>query len=312
MSDNQLFVDICIITFKRPSLLLATLSSLASQKIDNVRMRIIVIDNDREESARHTVESFNKQVPFDVIYDVEPVQSIPRSRNRTISHLKGDYCAFIDDDETVTPYWLLTMFATLKKYNADVVFGPVLGILPDDAPAWAKKHPCFDRPRRASGTPMKTGGTGNVLICKAALGQPPQIFDNAYDLTGGSDTDFFTRLYNAGKRMVWCDEAPAYESVPPERISVSWVCRRSFRSGQGFARLHSSVVHKVGWGMYKALQCLGSLILLPFSRILSYKHYVNLLCICCAALGCLAVFIFGNIYLYKEYGTNHYRQDSIE
>jgi len=312
MNNKQFSVDICIATFKRPDLLLEALSSLSAQKLENICMRVIVVDNDREESARYTVETFAKKVSFEVVYDVEPVQSIPQVRNRAISHIKAEYFAFIDDDETVPSDWLATMIAAMKKYNADVVFGPVIGILPVNAPAWTKKHPCFDRPRRASGSLMKTGATGNVLIRRDALGQPALLFDSAYDLTGGSDTDFFTRLYNDGKIMVWCDDALAYEHVPPERVTVSWVCRRSFRGGQGFARIQSSVVRMAGWGMYKTMQFLGSLILLPFFRIFSYSYYVNLLCIGCAAIGCLSVFIFGNAFLYKEYNAKYYRKSPIE
>lgn len=148
-----------------------------------------------------------------------------------------------------------------------------------------------------------------------ALGQPPQEFDSAYDLTGGEDSDFFDRLHKAGKIMVWLDEAPAFESVPPARVTVSWVCRRSFRGGQGAARKHVkiyTVARKVGWLIYKTIQLLASLILIPLVCVVSYKSSIDLLCRVCSATGYLSIIIFGDACLYKEYDVRHYRQDSNE
>lgn len=133
MSDIT-FIDICLATFKRPNLLAEALQSLARLKVDGFRIRVIVVDNDRYATAHATVEEFRQSVSFEVIYDVEPIQSIPLARNRALSHVRGDYFAFFDDDETVPANWLTTLLATMRRYDADVVFGPVEGLLPSDAP----------------------------------------------------------------------------------------------------------------------------------------------------------------------------------
>jgi len=219
-------VDVCIVSYRRPDFLKDALQSVANQQLDSLRMRIIVVDNDRDETARMAVETFRNQVMCEVIYDVEPNQNISMARNRALIYVRADYLAFLDDDEIAPIDWLVTLLATLKRYDADVVFAPVRGMLPPGAPKWAKIIPVFQRPRRTTGTTLKFGGAGNVLLKKDALGLPVQQFDSAYGLSGGEDTDFFFRLYSMGRRMVWCDEALVSEQVPENRLTLKWVLHR--------------------------------------------------------------------------------------
>jgi succinoglycan biosynthesis protein ExoM len=307
MSD-VIFIDICLATFRRPHLLTEALQSLARMEVVGFRIRVIVVDNDREATARPTVETFRQSVLFEVIYDVEPIQSIPLARNRALSHVRGAYFAFLDDDEIAPADWLTTLLATMRRYEADVVFGPVEGLLPTDAPHWAQVQPSFIRAHRATGTRLEHGATNNVLVSWAALGQPPQIFDPAYGLSGCDDTDFFYRLHLAGRRLVWCDEAVVTEHVPESRVTLKWVRRRGFRSGQSFARVfvrRYPLRKKVVWFAMKVLQLLGGIFIAPFSRIVSYPAYVRLTVRIMAALGQLSI-VFSN-YVYEEYHADRYK-----
>jgi succinoglycan biosynthesis protein ExoM len=305
ITDAIITVDVCLATFKHPETLQDALQSLANQKLGSIRIRLIVVDNDRDESARATVETFRSTATFDVIYDVEPCQSISMARNRALSHVKADYLAFFDDDEVVPADWIATLLATLLQYKADVVFAPVCGILPPDAPQWAHSIPGFRRPRQKTGTPVKFGATGNVLIRREALGSPMQLFDLAYGLSGGGDTNYFYRLYQMGRQMVWCDEALVSERVRSNRITLKWVRMRGFRSGQTFARLfirQYAPFRRIAWFFFKFIQLLGALLLLPFARIVSYSFYVRLSVRVMAALGQLSVLFGGAVY--EEYRAN--------
>lgn len=301
-------IDVCLATFKRPHLLPEALRSLAGLNLDGIRMRLIVVDNDHAETAQATVDAYRKAVPFEVLYDVEPIQNIALARNRALAHIQADYFAFFDDDETVPSDWLTTLLATLKQYDADVVFGPALGILPPDAPLWAKDQPTFRRTRRDTGTAMVLGATGNVLVRRAALGQPPQRFDPAYGLSGGEDADFFYRLHCAGKRMVWCDEAVVTEHVPTNRLTPTWVRQRGFRSGQSYARIVVSrepLQKKVVWFAMKVTQLFGAILSTPIARVVSYPLYVRLTVRIMATLGQLSVVFSG--FVYEEYHANRHK-----
>lgn len=287
-------IDICIATYRRPLTLLNLLDSLTAQHLDGLLLRIIVIDNDYTQSARQTVEAFRargSEYPVqEVIYDVEPQQNIALARNRALRHTKGGYVAFVDDDETVSRGWLRALLATLQRYDADVVFGPVLSVLPSPAPAWAQR--CFNRPRHATGTPIPHYGAGNVLLRRHVVVNDGYWFDAAFGLTGGEDTDFFHRLHRAGRRMVWCDEAVASEPVPAARLTLDWIRKRGFSGGQNYARVFVmpySRPRKCVWFVSKLAQLTAGLLLTPVLRYIAYPSYVALTVKLSATIGQLAV-----------------------
>ncbi len=53
-------------------------------------------------------------------------------------------------------------------------------------------------------------------------------FDEAFGLSGGSDSLFTEQLVRAGVPMVWCAEAVVTEAVPPDRAGRDYVVRRTY------------------------------------------------------------------------------------
>jgi succinoglycan biosynthesis protein ExoM len=305
-ANAKTHIDVCIATYKRPKGLLALLESLSGQRLDGLSMRVIVVDNDGEGSARHAVEAFSKTSPFPLTYDIEPIQGISYTRNRALSHVRAGTFAFLDDDETVDEKWLESLLETLERFNADAVFGRVKSILPPDAPDWAKSHPYFNHRSGITGEPMDSGHTSNVLVRTRTLGSPPQSFDPGFALTGGGDTEFFSRLHRSGKKFIWCKEAVAYEHVPRERLAVSWVCRRAFRTGQGIFRIfvrRYPLYKKCSWLLYKLFQLPAGLLALPFVRVFSYSAYVRLLTRFFGGSGQVLA-LLGKAFYYEEYAAS--------
>jgi succinoglycan biosynthesis protein ExoM len=279
-------IDVCIATFQRPLMLLRLLDSLIAQNLNGIVMRIIVVDNDREQSAKACVATFQKKCALDIVYDVEPQQNISLARNRALAHVKAEYLAFVDDDEIVSREWLRALILSLNAYQADVVFGPVQSILPVGAPEWAKK--LFFRPRRRTGETVLFGGAGNVMLRRSILNEITTHFDVSFGLSGGEDTDFFYRLHLMGKQMIWCDEAIADEYVSQVRVTLKWIRRRGFRSGQTYNRIvvsRYSSGKKTLWFIAKALQISSGVIAAPIIRCLSYSAYVALTVRLAAATG---------------------------
>jgi succinoglycan biosynthesis protein ExoM len=301
-------VDVLLATFRRPDLLCEALKSLARLELGDLAIRVVVVDNDKDQTARTTVQAFRDSVSFEVVYDVEPEQGVVRARNRALNQVRADYFAFFDDDETVPADWLSVLFATLQRYQADAVQGPLLGVLPPDAPAWAKDQPSFRRCRLATGTRLEFCATNNVLVRTSALGFPAQRFDLKYNLSGGEDADFFYRLHRAGKLLVWCDEALVTEHVPKERVNLPWLRRRGFRSGQSFMRIvlqRDPLRRKLAWVLKKCLQLVAGLLAAPFSRLVSYSSYVELTVKIVTAIGCLSI-VFSSA-IYEEYHADRYQ-----
>ncbi|EGV29998.1 glycosyl transferase family 2 [Thiorhodococcus drewsii AZ1] len=276
------------------------------------QVRVIVIDNDHRASAGVVVDRYRvTKTPFSIFYDVEPIQGISYARNRALRHIDADYAAFLDDDETVSSGWLQSMMHALHHYGADVVFGPVIGLLPEGAPKWSSKHPSFKRPRHSSGAILATGATGNVLFRVFAIGQPRQQFNSAYALTGGEDTDYFSLLHRSGVRMIWCDEGEVFESISEERLNIKWICRRGYRGGQQFYKRvvqSYSAPNKFLWFSIKIAQTITASLFLPIIAIVSFSQAVIILTRISASMGQLSMSI--GMSCYQEYRPDRYRTGS--
>ena len=229
---KPVLVDVCVCTFRRPSLA-ATLASLEAQTLPGDRFRIIVADNDHEPSARGLVQAaLEGRGGF--LYLHAPARNISVARNACLDVVTADYVAWIDDDEVADPAWLERLISALEGHGCDAVFGPVQAVYPNDAPAWIAAADLHST--RAVQTPngVDTGYTSNALVKRAAIGG--RRFDPALGRSGGEDTDFFTGLHADGARFAEAPDAVVRERVGEERLRLSWLLQRAFRSGQTHAR----------------------------------------------------------------------------
>lgn len=282
-------VDICIATYKRPAALSVLLFALEKLELSGIALRVIVVDNDRNRSAEKSACAFYRSPRFDFVYDVEPEQNIALARNRCLSHAQSRYIAFIDDDELPCENWLGNLLSCMSTYRSDIVFGPVLKVLPQRAPAWAGK--CFATTHRETGQRVEFGGAGNVMMARYVLDDETMRFNPAFGLTGGEDTDFFYRQFLAGRALTWCDEAAVTEPVPETRLTLRWVWQRGFRSGQIFNRVFVSrytAAHKCLWFGTKLVQVLAGIAAAPLLRLYSYPSCIAMTVRVAAASGQLS------------------------
>jgi succinoglycan biosynthesis protein ExoM len=229
----MIHITVCICTFKRPELLKRILAALLLQETaGKFTFSIVVSDNDRGQSAKSIVCSFDqKQVP--ILYAVEPEQNIAAARNKALEYATGDFIAFIDDDEFPCTGWLLQMLQTCQKYQASGSLGPVLPLFEEKPPKWLVKGRFCERPRYKTGSVLawRNTRTGNVLINRKILDGNQQPFRREYG-SGGEDQEFFKRMMERGSVFVWCDEAPVHEVVPPARWRRRYLLKRALLRGQ--------------------------------------------------------------------------------
>lgn len=230
-------IDIGICTFRRPELR-DTLSSLFALAVPaDLRVRLIVADNDAQPSAAELIEAMGPFSPFEITYVHCPQANISIARNACLSESDGDYLAFIDDDEVAPANWLADLFATILMTGADAVLGPVQAGYRADAPKWMRLGDFHStRPVWVAGR-IRTGYTCNVLLDMRAPSVAGRRFDLALGQSGGEDTQFFTAVTDAGGRIEFAPTAVLQEPVPARRASLSWLMKRRFRSGQTHGRI---------------------------------------------------------------------------
>jgi succinoglycan biosynthesis protein ExoM len=227
-------ISVCICTYKRPQLLEKLLFALDGQRTDGLfSFSAVVVDNDCAESARDIVNRVGKEVQYQIEYYVEPQQNIALARNKTVLNAQGDYIAMIDDDEVPIGEWLFLLFKTLRSCKADGVLGPVRPAFSSHAPQWLIRSSLCERPSYPTGTILPSGQTraGNVLLDRRIFDDGKNLFEEQFGKTGGEDMAFFHRRVEEGFIFVWCEEAPAYEYVPPERCLLSFHLKKYIRIG---------------------------------------------------------------------------------
>jgi len=227
-------ITVCVCTYKRLKLLAHLLSELQNQITDRLfTYSIVVVDNDHSQSAKSTFLSFKRKSLINIDYYCEPEQNIALSRNKAVQNAKGDFIAFIDDDEFPVNNWLLKLYRAYNDFNADGVLGPVKPYFETVPPQWIIKGKLFERPSHKTGSVLQWHNTqtGNVLLRKSIFDESENLFNSEFG-SGGEDRDFFRRMIEKGNAFIWCDEAPVYESVPPERCKRVFMLRRALLRGK--------------------------------------------------------------------------------
>lgn len=235
---NLPHITVCICTYRRDALLTRLLDALTRVSSDGLfTMSVVVADNDEAQSAKATVERFAPQANYPIKYCTEPRKNIALVRNLAVASAEGDYIAFIDDDEFPEPQWLTSAFTTCKKFNVQGVLGPVEPHFEHEPPSWLRRGGFYQRPRHQTGFPLAWPEcrTGNVLFLRSILAGVPEPFHAEFG-TGGEDQDFFRRMIAAGHRFIWCDEAVAFETVPPNRWERRFLISRALLRGRNSLR----------------------------------------------------------------------------
>lgn len=262
-------VDVCVCTFRRPSVV-RLLASLAAQDLPaNMTMQVIVADNDDAPTAREIVAKAFAELKLDGVYLHAPARNISVARNACLNAATAPLIAFIDDDEIARPNWLACLVAEFDRTQADVVFGKVNAAYAADAPAWLSRADLHSTPAPIRRGKIDGGYTCNVLMRRAAVGA--LRFDPSFGRSGGEDTTFFAMMARMGATLAYTPAAVVTEPVTPGRSSLKWLSTRAFRSGQtyGLVRLGNgeSKVAVACASLAKVAWCIGAVVLTAWSPV---------------------------------------------
>lgn len=227
---------IVIPTFRRPAGLAKTLQHIA-QLITTAELTVIVADNDLEGQDGVAVARRFEQAgyPFPLRCITVAETGVARVRNDLIAEALADprvaFVACIDDDEWPDPHWLEALLAMQGKTGADAVGGTVVPVFSTSPPAWVERVEIYRQDAPAGRVEM-LWGISNVLMTRAMLDDlGPCFFDLGFGHSGGEDTEFFHRARAKGFAFAWASASTVFETVPPCRVTLRWMLRRSFRIG---------------------------------------------------------------------------------
>jgi len=240
-------ITVCVCTYKRPVLLQRLLEKLNHQHTNGAfTYSAVVADNDAARSAEGVVRKLSQRSQIETIYCSEPRQNISLVRNKALEHARGDFIAFIDDDEFPVDDWLAKLLAICEQRGVAGVLGPVRPHFDHSPPAWLIKGRFCERPEHPTGTVMDGSKcrTGNVIFRRSLLQGEAEPFKAEFG-TGGEDVDFFQRMVVRGHIFVWCNEAIAFETVPPSRCTRRYMINRALLRGRNNLKLRKARFRRV-------------------------------------------------------------------
>ncbi|HVY06910.1 MAG TPA: glycosyltransferase [Burkholderiales bacterium] len=271
-------VTVCIASIGRTSLL-ATLRSISDgNRPSYLRIDVVIADDSRTGAAAFLLEG-ESAWPFPVVVIPTAACNVAIARNACLDAARGDYLAFVDDDEWVESTWLVNLIEQAEATGADAVFGPVVAIFPPATPDWIRKAGPFVKHVGVHGSRVLTGSTCNALVRRASIERLGLRFLEKFGVSGGEDTDFFARLGAAGAILVASERAVLYEVVPTERLQLAHLRRRYVRGGQSYAQAVMADVPPLrqvifyAMAFFKLVIAVGVVaIAIPFRREIAMKY----------------------------------------
>lgn len=249
-------VAVIVPTLRRPFDLERALRSLFAQKDVDGRLReIVVVDNDPAGSARAGVEALSSACPVPLIYRHAPRPGVATARNAGLAATEAPLIAFLDDDEAASPGWLSALIRAQASTEADVVFGPIVGRVPEGT-GWARPYleRFFGRDGPAqSGLIPEPYGCGNSLMVRATALPGLAPFDTRADHAGGEDDALFAALSARNGRFGWAADAWVEEYAPAHRATLKYALTRAFAYGQGPSQTAASAQDWPGVARWMAI-----------------------------------------------------------
>lgn len=115
--NDRLKVSVVVPIYNVEKYLKKCVDSLLEQTYKNIE--IILVDDGATDSCPEICDYY-KSIDSRIIAVHKQNGGLSDARNEGIKYMSGDYVAFVDSDDYVSPYYIETLVVNAEKYNADV------------------------------------------------------------------------------------------------------------------------------------------------------------------------------------------------
>jgi glycosyltransferase involved in cell wall biosynthesis len=122
MARADPLISVIILTYNRPQFIRRSVASILEQQFDHTDYELILIDNGSTDAATHEM---CRSIAFDnrsIRFITRENSNIGSGRNAGIDAARGEYIAFIDDDDYAYPDMLSFLYDLATKHGADISF----------------------------------------------------------------------------------------------------------------------------------------------------------------------------------------------
>lgn len=235
-------VSVVLSTYNRARVVGAAIEALLAQETGGLTYEVLIVDNNSTDNTKQVIESYAQQ-DCRVKYVFEGKQGVAYGRNAGIALTRGEYIAFCDDDVTVSPTWLRTLYEELLRYpDADFIGGKVLPLWKNTPPAWIDAKMAPLALQDYGDVPLRVSSENPRCLISACLAVRRQAFDRAglFDpatqrvgnsIGSSEDHDWEMKVWQRGGYGVYVPSILCYAEVPPERQVKSY--HRRWHLGNG-------------------------------------------------------------------------------
>ncbi|MBQ7450340.1 glycosyltransferase [bacterium] len=282
----KIIITVC--TYLRPKMLERALNHIRELKaVDDAIIEVLIVDNDKNLSAKNVVETVSKDFPYLLHYKTEEERGLSPVRNKALKsalELGADYIACFDDDDSPDKDWLFALWNFEKemlsqKEKPVIVTGPAFSKFDKNYPKYITMN-FRTKTTKKTGQLRHTAATGNVLI-PAEVIKNGVFFDEQYKFMGGEDGEFFQKAQTYGFEIYWCNEAVVYENITEEKANIKRILHRYFYNGFSnvFFELKKmdSPLYRIKISSKAIFNILICALLLPVSLILGRVGFLGVL-----------------------------------
>lgn len=236
-------LSIVISTYNNATSLVRTLESVAKQDADTSLWECIVVNNASTDDTNVRVEEFiHTHSNINLRLVEEATQGLSYARNKGIVESKGDFIAFIDDDETINEGFVTAYIDLFRNYGAFAAAGALEVRYDSERPSWMSHYtekmianPLDLGNKITTITSSITPTGGNMAFNREIFnlygGFDTELGRRGEQLLGGEENDVFERIRNLGERVYYTPFAIAYHHIADRKLTPEYFDKLSYGVG---------------------------------------------------------------------------------
>lgn len=215
MENSSFDISVIIPTFNRLTVLRETLRRMSEQTFPREKFEVLVIDDCSSDGTADFLASYRMPVSFRYFLNKENLGRA-KSRNIGIKQSKGKLILMVDDDVWASPVLLEKHMSQHALHTNEIAAVGAILVAPEVPRStineFLTKHHvwCYAEMNKYGG-PLPYGfcKTASLSVTKNLL-QRIGMFNEAFTLYGGEDTELGYRLGQAGIELYFAREAVGY------------------------------------------------------------------------------------------------------
>lgn len=240
MADSTLpCVSVIIPVYNDPDGIRDTLSALTKQTYPPERVEILPVDNGSTDDTRDVIRQFERKYDTVRLVVEDEIQGSYAARNSGVEQATGDIFAFVDADMYMDESWLETAVEAMD--DVSYVGCDVELVIDGDETLAAKFDAQTAFPVEQYIRHQQYAPTCCLLVKRVVV---DDIGSFNEQLVSGGDSEFGSRVANAGYSQTFAAEATLYH---PVRDSFSSLLKKEIRVGRGLCQRQEYYPDRFGW-----------------------------------------------------------------